>query len=159
MMACFTLTAISDENAEVVLAMGGCSFDALGNYQERVFDCHHSTLLLVSFWQPEHCLHLDTATPQSQADHGVCQRLVRIIACLLEGVTGLLRVADASHMPLSPSMVLAPCDASLVLQISSDVRQAKCSRQAVALRRARPRSTPCSRKPFGLTHVRRYLQY
>ena len=51
-MACFTLTAISDENAEVVLAMGGCSFDALGDFEERVFDCHQSALLLVMFWQP-----------------------------------------------------------------------------------------------------------
>ncbi|KAK9842887.1 hypothetical protein WJX74_003934 [Apatococcus lobatus] len=46
MMAGFALSAISDENAEAVLAMHGCAFDALGKFEERVFDSHHSSLLL-----------------------------------------------------------------------------------------------------------------
>ena len=53
----------------------------------------------------------------------------------------------------------AMLDLNVVLQISSDVRQAKFSRKAGALRRAGPGSTPCFRKAFGLTHVQRNLQY
>ena len=44
-------------------------------------------------------------------------------------------------------------------QISSVMHQANFSRNIGALRRAQSRSTSRSRKAFGLTHVRRYLQY
>ena len=46
-----------------------------------------------------------------------------------------------------------------VLQISSQVRQAKFSRKAGALRRACSRSALRSRKAFGLTHIWKNLQY
>ena len=39
MMACFTLSAISDENAEAILTYGGCKFDAFGNHEECAAGC------------------------------------------------------------------------------------------------------------------------
>lgn len=47
MLACFTLTAVSDENAASVLAHGGCSFDALGNLEERAVSCPQQPGLLL----------------------------------------------------------------------------------------------------------------
>ena len=58
-----------------------------------------------------------------------------------------------------PSVLAYLSSSNAVLQISSDVRQAKMSRKASALRRAWPRSTSRSRNSLRLTHVRKNLPY